>query len=366
MHIRSHYTQALAKHGFDCDPAQLAAVDALDRVSEALCNIQQTEPWLARLRQRLTASTTRRAPARGVYLWGDVGRGKTFVMDVFYDALPITGKRRYHFHRLMYRVHRQLRALAGTSDPIVTVARELAAETQVLCFDEFFVSDIGDAMILGRLLDALFSRGVTLVATSNSPPDELYRDGLQRQQFLPAIALIQQHTEVIYMDSGSDYRLRVLRQLELWHSPLDSVAEVNLERYFNAIAPDEGSRNECIEILGRNIKLRRRAETIAWFDFDQLCDGPRSQNDYIELARVFQTVLLSAVPSLGPENENEARRFIALVDEFYERKVKLIVSAALPIEKLYQGTRLQREFQRTASRLHEMQSDRYLGTPHIP
>jgi cell division protein ZapE len=284
---------------------------------------------------------------------------------VFFEALPFEDKLRYHFHRLMYRVHKQLKVLAGTTDPIDSIAGEIADQARVICFDEFFVAEIGDAMILAKLLDGLFRRGVCLIATSNTPPADLYRDGLQRQQFLPAIELLLKHTTVVHMDGVQDYRLRVLEQAEIWHAPLDPVAETNLAQYFAAIAPDTGTENQAIEILGRDIRTRRRADGIAWFEFAELCDGPRSQDDYIELARSFQTVLLANVPVMTPEQENQARRFIALVDEFYARRVKLIVSAAALIPDIYQGRRLTREFQRTVSRLREMQSHDYLASAHI-
>jgi cell division protein ZapE len=221
-------------------------------------------------------------------------------------------------------------------------------------------------MLLGRLLDALFARGVSLVATSNIPPSQLYSGGLQRQQFMPAIALLEQHTRVLHVDAGHDYRLRVLKQAEIWHAPLDDTAETNLHEYFVAIAPDKGSADQSMEILGRDIQTRRRADGIAWFDFAALCDGPRSQDDYIEIARAFQTVLLSNVPQMGIEQENQARRFIALVDEFYDRRVKLIVSAENPAEHIYRGNQLTMEFQRTLSRLTEMQSHQYLAQAHLP
>lgn len=368
--VHTRYLSALQNHGFESDPSQLTAVELLETVHNGLCDESSTlnplqKPW-QKLLHRLQGKQKPWAPVQGAYLWGGVGRGKTFVMDVFFDALPFDDKQRFHFHRLMYRVHNQLKSLRGESDPIAIIADELAAQTRVICFDEFFVSDIGDAMILGRLLDALFSRGITLIATSNIPPDELYKDGLQRQQFLPAIELLKQHTRVLNVDGENDYRLRVLEQAEIWHAPLDAQAEINLQNYFTAIAPDEGSEGRSMEIHGRDVLTRRRADGIAWFDFAELCDGPRSQDDYIEIARAFQTVLLSRVPQLGMEQENQARRFIALVDEFYDRRVKLIVSAEQPADTIYTGRRLNREFQRTLSRLTEMQSHQYLAQAHLP
>jgi cell division protein ZapE len=366
MNLHKHYQQALKHYGYEGDPAQLEAVALLQTVANGLLS---RHSGLAALLRRLplpASLTTQTAPARGAYLWGGVGRGKTFVMDVFFEALPFEDKLRYHFHRLMYRVHNRLKELPGAADPIEIVADELSAQARIICFDEFFVTDIADAMILGKLLDGLFKRGVTLVTTSNIPPPDLYKDGLQRRQFLGAIALLEKHTHVFKLDNGNDYRLRVLTQAELWHSPLDDPQDSNLNEYFFAIAPDAGSSGQSIEILGREIPTRRRADGVAWFNFAALCDGPRSQNDYIEVARAFQTVLLSNVPEMTREKEDQARRFIALVDEFYDRRVKLIVSAACPIHEIYTGSRLTAEFRRTASRLLEMQSTHYLAAPHIP
>lgn len=363
--LQQHYEQALAEHGFQPDPAQLAGVAMLDEVYAGLCaRGPRRKPKLnLALLERFRPSA---APVTGVYLWGGVGRGKTFVMDVFFDSLPFEDKLRYHFHRLMYRVHGRLKELQGVTDPIEIIAEELADQARVICFDEFFVSEIGDAMILGKLLKGLFSRGVTLVATSNIPPQKLYAGGLQRQQFMPAIETLQAHTRVLELDDGNDYRLRVLEQAEIWHDPLDHAAEQNLAACFQAIAPTHADAAPSIEILGREIPIRRRADGIAWFEFTDLCDGPRSQNDYIEVARAFQTVIISNLPQLTVESENAARRFIALVDEFYDRKVNLIISAACPIDQIYAGKRLAMEFQRTSSRLLEMQSHDYLAAPHIP
>ena len=366
MTLQSHFKAALATHGFTADPAQTAAIDMLTPVYRELCKGAAAGSTLARLRRRLPGPLGVQSPPRGLYMWGSVGRGKTFVMDVFFDALPFEDKLRYHFHRLMYRVHNQLKTLPGESDPLEIIADEIACQARVICFDEFSVSEIGDAMILGKLLQGLFDRGVCLIATSNIPPAELYRDGLQRSRFLPAIELLEKHTHTLHVDGAQDYRLRVLEQAEIWHAPLDAMADSNLQKYFAAIAPDQGSTGQSIEILGRAVETRRRADGIAWFDYAALCDGPRSQNDYIELARAFQTILLSNVPVMDSEKENQARRFIALVDEFYDRRVKLIASAEQSITDIYQGKRLTTEFQRTISRLMEMQSHDYLAAPHIP
>jgi cell division protein ZapE len=366
MNLETRYQQALEQHGFEADAAQREAVAMLTAVGAELVRRPPVNARLARLRRRVLGSLGRAAPVRGAYLWGGVGRGKTFTMDLFFDVLPFEDKLRYHFHRLMYRVHRRLNELGHLRDPLDAVAEELAGQARLICFDEFFVSDIADAMILGRLLEALFERGVALVATSNIPPDELYRDGLQRQKFLPAIALIKAHTRVLRVDGGTDYRLRVLERAQIYHAPLGAAAENSLARCFVDIAPDAGTTGQDIEVLGRNIRTVRRADGIAWFDFAELCEGPRSQDDYIEIARTFQTVLLAGVPRLDEFRENEARRFIALVDEFYDRRVKLILSAAESIDCLYQGRRLRREFERTRSRLQEMQSHQYLAASHVP
>ena len=365
MSLSQQYNAALAEHGFTSDPAQLEAIEALKRIHAELCAAPPADGLRKRWQRRVLGALGNTKPVRGLYMWGGVGRGKTFVMDVFFASLPFDDKLRYHFHRLMYRVHKHLAELKGQVDPIEIVADEIANQTRVICFDEFFVTDIGDAMLLGKLLQALFARGVCLIATSNIAPEELYVGGLQRQRFLPAIDLLCEHTEVMQLDGGSDYRLRVLQQAELWHCSADLKVQQKLDEFFTALAPDAGSHETPIEILGRDIKLRRRADGIAWFDFTDLCDGPRSQDDYIELARTFQTVVISNVPVMNSERENQARRFIALIDEFYDRRVKICVSAEAPISSIYQGKRLEQAFQRTESRLMEMQSIRYLAAGHI-
>ena len=323
---------------------------------------QPRRAWLPRLRY---FGDRPKAVVRGMYIWGGVGRGKTFLMDLFFETLAIDAKRRIHFHRIMQEVHRRLKALGDIKDPLSTVAADLAQDMRVLCFDEFFVSDIGDAMILGRLLDGLFELGVTLVATSNSPPAELYKDGLQRQQFLPAIELLTQHTQVINLDGGTDYRLRLLQQAGTYLSPADEAAQANLRHFFNESASSQISENRILEVNGRDIRALKCAKGIVWFDFDDICDGPRSQADYIEIARWYATVIVVDVPVLDVTLENQARRFVALVDEFYDRHVKLIVAAAADINHLYTGKRLSIEFERTVSRLIEMQSTDYLALPHL-
>lgn len=287
------------------------------------------------------------------------------MMDEFFAWLPCTDKRRYHFHRLMSRVHKELAEWQATADPLARVAANFAREARVLCIDEFFVADIGDAMLLGRLLGSLLEQGVTLVATSNQAPEDLYRGGLQRERFLPAIANLQRHTHVVHVDGLVDYRLRVLAAADIWHTPLSKTADLKLEGYFQGIAHTPGTRNTRLEVLGRRIPTRRLTEGVVWFDFQPLCEGPRSQEDYIQIARSFQTVLLSNVPQLDEFQENAARRFIALIDEFYDRRVNLMVSAAVPVHRLYTGTRLQAEFTRTRSRLLEMQSLEYLAASHL-
>ncbi len=364
--LQAVYDQAIAEHGYQSDDAQLQAVQALEQVRRELCRQRSATGVAALFRRALRRKAPLLHPVPGVYLHGDVGRGKTFLMDLFFDELPFQNKLRYHFHRLMYRVHCRLAELGEQPDPLAIVAQELADQARVICFDEFFVSDIADAMILGRLLEALFERGVTLVATSNIPPHELYRDGLQRQKFLPAIELIESHTAILCVDGDIDYRLRVLQQAEIYHIPPGKQADANLLAFFRGIAPDAGTADQDIEVLGRNIRTRRRADGIAWFDFQALCSGPRSQNDYIEIAKIFQTVIVTNIPVLGATDDDAARRMIAMVDEFYDRRVKLAVSAAAGIEELYQGRRLQHEFRRTASRLREMQSRDYLARVHRP
>ena len=363
--LRIVYRRALEAHGYRADAAQEAAVARLEDLRQRLLAGARSSPGvLARVRA-LVPGGGARSPERGLYLWGGVGRGKTFLMDLFHAHAAVPSHRE-HFHRFMKDVHGRLRGLRDVEDPLARVAGDLASRTRVVCLDELFVGDIADAMILGGLFEGLFALGVTLVCTSNAPPRDLYRDGLQRQRFLPAIALLERHTEVVAVDAGHDYRLRQLERAPLYLSTRTDDAEARLLERFEAIAGTAGEAGGSIEIEGRAIATRRRSADVAWFDFVSICDGPRSPADYIEIARDYHTVLVSAVPRFDAALDDAARRFIALVDEFYDRGVKLVLSADVPVPELYAGERLAFEFERTKSRLAEMQTHAYLARPHRP
>jgi cell division protein ZapE len=355
------YQQDLQRDDFQYDAAQENAVKHLQRLYDDIVNQpQQPQGFFSRLFNRQP-----KQKIMGLYFWGGVGRGKTYLVDTFYEALPSDRKMRVHFHRFMHRVHDELKKLKEVKDPLETVADIFKQETDIICFDEFFVQDITDAMLLGGLMQALFARDIILVATSNIVPDELYRNGLQRARFLPAIALVKENTEVVNVDSGIDYRLRTLEQAEIFHSPLDAQADKNLFEYFDKLSPEPGKVDEAIEIEGRLIKTRKVADSIVMFDFTQICETARSQVDYMEISRIYNTVILSNVKQMGQQNDDAARRFIALVDEFYERNVTLIISAAAPITELYTEGTLNFEFRRCISRLQEMQSLEYLAREHL-
>jgi cell division protein ZapE len=360
----ARYQQDLARDDFSYDSSQEAAVKALQSIYEQLVDRSGKESsWLGKARVSLKLKPKK---VKGLYFWGGVGRGKTYLMDTFYDAIPFKEKTRLHFHHFMRLIHEQLKVHKGKANPLEIVAQEFAKDTRVLCFDEFFVSDIGDAMILANLLETLFEEGVTLIATSNIVPDGLYKDGLQRKLFLPAIELLKQHTSVLNVDGGTDYRLRTLKQVEIFHSPLDEVAEDNLLASFHRLVPDESHTQENVDlnILGRSIMARLANNDVVLFDFSDLCDGPRSQNDYIEIAHQYHAVLISGVPAFVGKNDDAARRFINMVDEFYDCNVKLLMTAERRVEDLYQNGKLSFEFQRTVSRLLEMQSEEYLESAH--
>ena len=352
------YESLIADGSYKADPVQRHVIEELDRVWLEL-NSHVVSGWWAKIRGKKPQAVT------GLYLWGGVGRGKTWMMDLFYDSLPGHHKQRIHFHRFMARVHSALAGMKNHRDPLPDIARQWAKQCRVLCFDEFFVSDIADAMLLGGLLQALFAEGVTLIATSNVPPDDLYRNGLQRAKFLPAIEALKLHTLTVHVDGDEDFRLRILERSEIYLHPLDDHAEKSLLQAFNQISGD-CKLDTALDINGRTMHARHRGDGIIWFSFGTLCEQPRSTSDYIEIARAFNTILLTGVPELNETNADATRRFINLIDEFYDRNVKMLISAATPINSLYTGTRLAFEFQRTASRLTEMQSHDYLAKPHLP
>ena len=360
----SRYQCDLQNPEFEQDPAQLNAVEHLQVLYDALVEAED-KPLHQGLLSRLSWGKNESVePIKGLYFWGGVGRGKTYLVDMFYDTLPFDRKLRMHFHRFMRRVHNERKSLRDQKDPLQIIGKQLAQETRILCFDEFVVNDIADAVILARLMKVLFENGVSFVATSNVEPVNLYLDGLQRDLFLPAIDLIYKHTDVVNIDSGVDYRLRFLDKAETYFSPLQEAAEKGMAYNFENLAPDVGVGAGTIEIESRELTFIRRADGVVWFDFLELCDGPRSQNDYIELARCFQSVLLSNVPVMDKLNDDQARRFINLIDVLYDHNVKLIMSAAAPAQDLYTGKRVAFEFQRTISRLQEMQSHDYLALSH--
>ena len=360
------YLEGVRQGEYQSDKSQLSAVEMLQKLRDEIVASEEKKEKPFRFFEQLMRKKKPSQIITGLYLWGGVGRGKTFLMDLFYQELPVERKKRLHFHRFMKEVHEKLHAFQGARDPLKKVAASFSDNARVICFDEFFVSDIADAMLLGGLLQEIFKLGVTLVATSNVAPEGLYKNGLQRQKFLPAIELLRNFTLVHNIDGSFDYRLRALEAAEIYHYPLDDAAEAGLHEAFRSISADAGKASVVLVIEGREVLSRRFSDNVVWFDFNQLCDGPRSQNDYIEIARLFQTVLLANVPCFDSRKENQARRFISLIDEFYERSVKLIVSAEVPILELYQGQGLGFEFQRTESRLREMQSNEYLARQHKP
>ncbi|MES2858446.1 MAG: cell division protein ZapE [Pseudomonadota bacterium] len=353
------YAAGIACGEWTLDAAQQAVLLELDRIHAELLRTPADPGWLGRLLRRDEGNAI-----RGLYLWGGVGRGKTFLIDLFHDGLPIEQKRRTHFHRFMRAVHAGLREHAGEPDPLAAVARKWSASLRVLVLDEFFVGDIGDAMLLGRLLEHLFAEGVVLVTSSNAAPSELYKDGLQRARFLPAIALLETHCSVVMLDSPHDYRLRALVGSPVYRAPLDAESDAWLQARWNGLGGDDAHQHAGIDIDGRRIPVRARSKGMCWFDFDALCEGPRGNADYIEIAREFHTVLIGGIPRLSSEHDDAARRFVHLVDELYDRHVNLVCTADADPMGLYAGERLAAAFERTASRLVEMQSADYLALEH--
>ena len=355
------YAAGVARGDWQQDPAQLAVLPALDRMHRALLAPEPTPGLLDRLRRRPPPP----APD-GLYLWGGVGRGKTFLIDLFHEGLPAhLGKRRTHFHRFMREVHERLRAHEGERDPMVAIARDLRAGLRVLVLDEFMVSDIGDAMLLARLLERLFAEGVVLVTTSNVAPGDLYKGGLQRARFLPAIEQIERHCQVHELASDTDYRLRALTRSPVYRAPLDAGSDAWLHQRWRELGGDDGHLDAGIDIDGRRIPVRARSKGLCWFDFQALCEGPRGTADFIEVAREFHTVLLGGIPRMDASRDDAARRFVHLIDELYDRHVNLVCTADGPPMGLYSGERLAGAFERTASRLTEMQSADYLASEHL-
>jgi len=370
---RTSYRNALDLGVLQPDQRQFEIVGKLQDLYERLLATEELHSarqrkqigFLASIFRKKSAPNPVREP--GLYLWGGVGRGKTLLCDMFFDGLPIKAKQRVHFHRFMRGVHDQLATIKNVESPLEVVADQITEECRVLVLDEMHVNDITDAMLMGGLLQALFLRGVTLVTTSNAEPDNLYKDGLQRSRFVPAIESIKQHTEVVFLGGDIDYRLRVLENAEIYHAPLDEFADATLEAYFHQmVAAGTFETEQSISVNGRQIDTVLLADDVAWFKFESLCMTSRSTDDYIELARLFHTILLSGVVAMDEKNNDAGRRFINLVDEFYDRNVKLVITAEVPPEQLYTGSRLSFEFDRTVSRLREMQSTDYLASQHRP
>jgi cell division protein ZapE len=354
LSVKQAYEAELASRGFQSDPAQLRAVEALDRCANEWAD------YKAQRSNRFKKLIHRPEVPRGVYMYGGVGRGKSFLMDLFFNAVPLKRKTRLHFHEFMREVHRELADLQGTVNPLDELGLRISKRYKLICFDEFHVADITDAMILHRLLAALFDNGVGFVTTSNFKPDDLYPDGLHRDRILPAIALLNEKLEVLSVDNGVDYRGRMLEQLRMYLTPNDAASEAEMGAAFERLA-EKGDEDPVLHIEARQIRARRRAGGVVWFDFRTLCGGPRSQNDYLEIASQFHTVLLSDVPHMPVRMASEARRFTWLVDVLYDRRVKLIMSAEVPPEALYTEGPLAHEFPRTVSRLTEMQSSEFLA-----
>lgn len=334
------------------DKEQLIALTSMQRIYQDLVNEQKKRFGWTRLLHKTKL-------VHGLYLWGGVGVGKTFMMDCFYHCLPFPQKLRMHFHQFMHRIHQELKHHQGDKDPLQVIASELAKETVVICFDEFYVSDITDASILGRLLEALFKRGVCLVATSNTAPDDLYKNGLQRLRFLPAIALIKKNTEVLHIPTTVDYRLQYLTEAGVFYTPLDQAAAEHMQKSFAVFAEGSFVEETPIALYGRSINVKKRTPRIIWFDFHDICSIPRSQNDYLALAEQYHTVFISDIPEILPESKDTICLFIKLVDVFYDAKVRLVISAAQPIPELYNQGAMVVEYMRTHSRLMEMQSTDY-------
>lgn len=352
------YYQLISSGKFERSSEQEQVVKVLNKIYLKLLPHFAKKSVLKKLFSR------NRKPVKGLYLWGGVGIGKTWMMDIFFQCLPEQKKMRMHFHQFMLVIHKQLKHYRKEKDPLKLIARNIAKNNLVICFDEFFVSDITDAMLLGGLFDALFKRGVTLIATSNVAPDDLYKDGISRDQFLPAIELIKTNVHVVYIQTSKDYRLRELKNAGTFLTPITEETRQKMQYYFDNLTDQTWTQNELIILSGRSLQTVRKGSGIIWFLFQDLCTIPRSQVDYLEIAKSYHTVFLSDVPKLSEDQTNEAIYLINLVDVFYDARVKLIMSAACPIQEIYQEGLMKFEFERTKSRLIEMQTLDYLQKPH--
>lgn len=359
MSPQAWYQAASQQEGFIHDAAQAAAIEQLDALWQALVDFKGK-------RNRFLGRSLRKPDVpRGLYFWGGVGRGKSFLMDAFFSCVPYQRKRRVHFHHFMAEIHKQLRTVSNEADPLKTVAARIAKDVRLLCFDEFHVSDIADAMILGRLFSELFAHGIICVMTSNYPPDNLYPNGLMRSNFLPTIALLKANLDVLNVDGGNDYRLRELTREPLFHVPAGAEAEQKMQAMFERLAGATPEEAHVLSVLGREITLKRHVPGVIWFDFLAICDGPRAQTDYLEIASEYHTVFVSDIPKLAARDAAMARRFTWLIDVFYDHRVKLVASCAVEPEQIYTEGTQSSEFFRTASRLTEMQSRTYLELPHL-
>ncbi len=367
MSLIEYYNSALQQPDMVDDAAQMQAVARLEALSRTL-GATQDSPLLHRIKQLPLVNKVLpvNRPVRVMYLWGDVGRGKTWLMNLFYEELPSTQKTRIHFHHFMLDIHEKLDVMGRQKNPLQKIAGELAKKYRVLCIDEFIVTNITDAMILSELLRSLFKQGVCLVATSNRVPDDLYLNGLQRERFLPAIELIKTHCEVFHLDGGIDHRTSLLEQSDVYYCPITADTGQQIKQRMNELAITPVVEHRVLSILNRDIKTVRCSEEIAWFDFDIICSAPRAAQDYIELAQQFNTIIVSNIPQMDEYSDDRARRFIYLIDELYDRNVKLICSAQVEPEKLYSGNMLEFAFRRTSSRLIEMRSHQYLSQSHRP
>ncbi len=362
MFLDTYQTQ-IDQRQFVSDPVQQNAAQEFQRVYDHLTRTTRTPAVIREQLQRFRRARSN-GDNSGLWLWGSVGSGKTYMMDLFFNALPLKQKRRMHFHRFMRHVHHKLKAIPDKQNPLELISAHFAKRYRILCVDEFFVLDVTDAMLLAGLLDGLFRRGVTLVATSNTHPDNLYEGGLQRERFMPAIDLIKQHMSIFELSAACDYRLHHLTQTQTYTLNSDNYADETLDAYFRHLASSIIEEDSSIEVEGRQIPVKRLSHDAIWFDFDALCNSPRCANDYIAISRCFHTVLISDIPVFTSEMEDSARRFIEMIDEFYDHGVKLVVTAAAEPDVLYQGERLQREFERTSSRLYEMRTSEYLSQSH--